>query len=51
MTLILVLTLHPEIQKKAQEELDRVVGHERLPGLKDCEDLPYIEAVCAECFR
>lgn len=25
------MTLYPEAQKKAQEELDRVVGTERLP--------------------
>jgi len=37
--------------KKAQEELDRVVGSERLPQLSDEEDLPYISALIKELLR
>ncbi|PIL29426.1 cytochrome P450 [Ganoderma sinense ZZ0214-1] len=42
---------HPEILKKAQAEVDRVVGSERLPTVADRPNLPYVEAVFAEVFR
>ena len=41
----------PEVQKKAQAELDRVVGTDRLPNAADREHLPYIRALCWEVFR
>ena len=37
--------------KRAQEELDRVVGKRRLPDFSDRENLPYIDAVVKELFR
>ena len=43
--------MFPEKQKKAQEELDRVVGPERLPTFEDRPSLPYVEAIISECFR
>jgi cytochrome P450 len=42
------LSQHPEVQKKAQEELDRVVGHDRLPTFEDRPNLPYLNAVVSE---
>jgi cytochrome P450 len=45
------MTLHSEIQKKAQDEIDRVIGTDRLPTLADREQLPYIEALVKEVFR
>ncbi|KAL0931244.1 cytochrome p450 oxidoreductase [Colletotrichum truncatum] len=47
----LAMTLYPDIQKKAQAEIDRVIGSERLPNLDDRENLPYIEALLSEVFR
>ncbi|KAF9237437.1 cytochrome P450 [Melanogaster broomeanus] len=47
----LAMTIYPEVQKKAQAELDAVVGTERLPGLNDRDSLPYINAVCKEVLR
>ncbi|KAK7695619.1 hypothetical protein QCA50_000255 [Cerrena zonata] len=47
----LAMTLHPEIQRKAQEEVDRVVGKDRLPTFADRENLPYVEAVINEVLR
>lgn len=38
-------------QKKAQEEIDRVVGTDRLPQFSDREQLPYLEALLTECMR
>ena len=39
----LAMTLHPEAQKKAQDELDRVVGPDRLPTFADRPNLPYVD--------
>ena len=47
----LAMTLNPEIQKKAQEEMDRVIGNHRLPGFEDREHLPYITALAKETLR
>ncbi|KAF9061659.1 cytochrome P450 [Rhodocollybia butyracea] len=48
---ILALLLHPKVQDKVQEELDRVVGRSRLPDFEDREILPYLEAVLTESLR
>jgi cytochrome P450 len=32
---------HPEVLKKAQQEIDAVVGQDRLPTFKDRASLPY----------
>jgi len=45
------MILYPETQKKAQEELDRVVGRGRLPTFRDYESLPYIRAIVKEILR
>jgi len=45
------MALHPHVVRKAQEELDRVVGNERLPELSDQENLPYISALMKELLR
>lgn len=42
---------NPEAMKKAQEELDRVIGTERLPDFEDADDLPYIDAIIKETTR
>lgn len=43
--------LYPEVQRKAQAEIDRVVGSGRLPDFSDEESLPYISAVVREVLR
>ena len=45
------MVLNPDVMKKAQEELDRVVGKEHLPDYSDKDNLPYIDAVVKELFR
>ena len=45
------MVLFPEVQEKAQAELDAIVGKERLPSLNDRDLLPYINAVCKEVLR
>jgi hypothetical protein len=49
--LILALVLYPHVQKRAQAELDLVVGRDRLPTFDDRPRLPYIEAICKEVVR
>ena len=50
MTFFLGMTLFPEVQMAAQEELDRVVG-DRLPTSADKDKLPYIHAIVKETHR
>ena len=45
------MTLHPQIQRRAQAELDVVIGPNRLPTLEDKPLLPYTTALIKECFR
>ena len=45
------MALNPEVVKKAQEELDRVVGKGALPDFSHKDNLPYIDALVKEVFR
>lgn len=45
------MTLYPDVQKKAQAEIDEVVGTGRLPGFEDRENLPYTNALVKESLR
>ncbi|KIM37607.1 hypothetical protein M413DRAFT_258291 [Hebeloma cylindrosporum] len=47
----LAMVLYPEVQKKAQAELDAVVGNGRLPNFNDQPQLPYINAIVTEVLR
>lgn len=40
-----------DVQTKARNELDRVIGRNRLPTLNDRPDLPYIDAILCEVQR
>ncbi|KXN91381.1 3-hydroxyphenylacetate 6-hydroxylase [Leucoagaricus sp. SymC.cos] len=40
-----LIPAYPHIQAKAYEELDRVVGRDRLPTVEDGKNLPYIHAI------
>ncbi|OAG03879.1 cytochrome P450 oxidoreductase-like protein [Paraphaeosphaeria sporulosa] len=51
LTNILYLAKHPWIQKKAQEELDRVCGDHRAPTWDDFKNLPYINCIVKESMR
>ena len=50
-TIFLAMALHPEVQKKAQAEIDAVVGLNRLPDFEDRPFLPFINAVVKESMR
>jgi cytochrome P450 len=47
----LLMAVHPEIQKKAQRQIDQVLGGERLPTLADQDNLPYVSALLKETYR
>jgi len=48
---VLLMTRHPDIQAKVQEELDNVVGKSRTPSIEDKANLHYTEAVLTEITR
>ncbi|KAI0042140.1 cytochrome P450 [Auriscalpium vulgare] len=50
-TFFLMLALYPDVQARAQAEIDAITGGERLPSFSDRSVLPYIEAVCKELLR
>jgi len=50
-SLVLYLAANQRVQKKAQEELMRVVGPKRLPNFADMCNLPYLRACVKEMLR
>ena len=47
----LAMIAHPDIQKRAQDELDVVVGRSRSPTFADAPNLPYVQAMVKETLR
>lgn len=45
------MTLFPDVQRKAQDEIDRVFGGPAMPTVEDRDRLPYIDAVVKEALR
>jgi cytochrome P450 len=45
------MRLYPNVMKRAQAEIDAVVGRDRLPTFEDRENLPYIRAMVKEVLR
>ncbi len=45
------MLLYPEVQAKAQAEIDAVIGNDRLPRFDDRESLPYVNALVLEVTR
>lgn len=48
---IQAMVLYPDVQKLAQEEIERVVGSKRLPTMEDADDLPFIRCCVKETLR
>jgi cytochrome P450 len=49
--LLALLPSHPDVQARAHEELDRVVGKKNWPTVEDEERLPYCRAIIKEIQR
>ncbi|EAS33915.3 cytochrome P450 [Coccidioides immitis RS] len=45
------MLLYPEIQRRAQKEIDEVVGADRMPNMDDQDSLQYIRAIMKETLR
>ena len=51
LSFVLLMALYPDVQKRAQDEIDRVVGKDRLPSVEDQDKLVYIGALIKEVLR
>jgi hypothetical protein len=47
----LAMTLYPDVQARAQAEIDSVIGPSRLPKFADRANLPYVNALVLEVLR
>lgn len=45
------MILHPEVQARAQKEIDETIGTGRLPEFEDRISLPYLECILQETLR
>jgi cytochrome P450 len=50
-TFVLAMVMFPEAQRKAQDEIDRVLGTGSFPLMTDRQRLPYVEALFKEVLR
>ncbi|QRW11771.1 cytochrome P450 family protein [Ceratobasidium sp. AG-Ba] len=51
MVFVLAMVLHPDVQVRAQEEIDALLGHARLPEMTDRGSLPYVCCIVKEVLR
>jgi len=51
MVFFIAMALHPAVQRRVQDEIDRVVGTDRLPSFEDRDSLPLVEALLRETMR
>ncbi|CAE6509177.1 unnamed protein product, partial [Rhizoctonia solani] len=51
MWFVLAMAIYPEVQEKAQREIDEIVGSNRLPAFEDRANLPYFERLLTEIVR
>ncbi|CAO2650482.1 Nn.00g017740.m01.CDS01 [Neocucurbitaria sp. VM-36] len=51
LTFILAMCVFQDVQIKAQEEIDQVIGHDRSPDWADEEKLPFVRALVNEVLR
>ena len=47
----LMMARHPDIQKRAQDEVDTIIGENRIPNATDRPFLPYINCIIKELLR
>jgi cytochrome P450 len=51
MAFALAMVSYPDVQRRAQAEIDSVIGKDRLPTFEDRASLPYVESVLRETLR
>ncbi|CCL99952.1 uncharacterized protein FIBRA_01977 [Fibroporia radiculosa] len=51
MSFVLAMVLYPDVYRKAQAEISRVVEQSRLPVFEDRSSMPYLECVLKEVYR
>jgi cytochrome P450 len=51
MAFVVAMMLYPEAQKKAQDEIDSVIGTSRLPSVKDQSQLQFTSRLIQEVLR
>ncbi|MCP6606101.1 cytochrome P450, partial [Klebsiella pneumoniae] len=48
---LLLMILHPDVQRRVQEEVDEVIGQVRRPEMADQDHMPFTNAVIHEVQR
>lgn len=48
---VMLMALYPEVQRRAQAEVDEQIGGGDLPAFDHLDDLPYVTAVLKEVMR
>ena len=48
---MLAMVLYPEVMRKAQAEIDTIIGPERMPTFEDQHKLTHIDAMVREIIR
>ena len=48
---VLAMLHHPDVLHQAQNQLDEVIGRERIPTFEDKDNLPYVQAIVRETLR
>ncbi|KAG2368699.1 cytochrome P450 [Suillus spraguei] len=51
MAFALAMVSYPDVQRRAQAEIDSVIGRDRLPIFEDRASLPYVESILRETLR
>ncbi|KAJ7477023.1 putative monooxygenase [Mycena galericulata] len=51
LTFFLAMMLNPSVQAKARQEIEAVIGSDRLPVIQDRASLPYVRSIMTEVFR
>ncbi|KAG1822434.1 cytochrome P450 [Suillus subaureus] len=51
MAFALAMVSYPDVQRRAQAELNSVIGRDRLPAFEDRASLPYVESILRETLR
>ena len=48
---ILCISRHPQVQARAQKDIDAIIGQDRMPQMDDLTQLPFVEAIIKEVWN